>query len=625
MRELEKAMNDRAHAMAEDMRDKAREGVLPDSLKGLPKSALHVDEDMPFNDLEVAYLKAEGDGDEEKKDDLAAAMVKRAGDIADKLRGEERANLGSPLGYDPKDLPLDENDEYVKKEGELIGLRVDPKKNAGKIQAAEDELKDIAMELAKEKADNERTYLDSDLEGNNARNVDLLADPAYAGLEEEYHRKVADPYADQDHLADLERMMNDRAHELARKKNAEDRPNYVEEHRNVPLHELPLDTDETVRELEAERARLKQDPVKNKDALRAVEEKVNDRVAELTEEALKGDRIFLDDVPEGVLQRQVNLDDDPTFRDLEQKRAALKSQDPKKNAAAIKDLEDQMNDRLHELANQEKWDARNDMEPEPLGIPLKDLGAAMDADPEFNKLEEMYRDARKDPKRAKEADNLLAQMNDRARELAEEMHEKERANLDQEADGIPLDALPLNEDEKFLALENEARRLQNEPNGARKNAERLAELDDQMNERAKELANELRKEYIDPEPEGIPLELLKLGDDPDFVDKENELRRLEKNPHANAARIADLKKDLNDMAHEKARDMLQNDRDYLDPNPEGVDLRHLPLDTDPQFHEMEAERARLKAEDPRKNQRAIADLEGKLNDRAHELAKGGKG
>ncbi|EPY19437.1 calpain-like cysteine peptidase [Strigomonas culicis] len=617
--EVEEAMNARANEMAKAMRDQAREQVLPEVFNGIPREALHLDEDMPYTGLEAAHIMA-GD-DEGRRRDLADAMAKRAADVASKLRVEERGNLGEPLGYAPEDLPLDQNREYLNKETELIVLRADPEENAKRIAEVEEELRVLAVEIAKEKAEEEREYLDTDLEGCRPEELNLLNDPQYAELEEEYHRARKDPNVDEYRMNELEKLMNARAHELARLKNAEERSNFLEEQRGVPLSELPLDTDDEFRQLEAERARLLREPLKNTQAILAIEKDMNERIAELTAEAVKNDRIFLDEEPEGVPQRQLDLDNDPEFQGLEKQRAALKAKDARKNAAAIHELEAQMNDRLHNLAEEKKWDARKDMGEDTLGIPLKDLADKFDNDKHFHDLEEQYRDARSDPSRQKLVEGLLEQMKERAKELADEMHEEERGNLEQDPEGVPLAALGLNTDEKFLTLENEARKLRNEPNGARRNAERLMDLEEQMNDRTKELATEARKTYIDTNPERVPLELLKLGEDPAFVAKEHELRRLAKNPVSNKERIRNLKDELNELAQEKAKSLLENDRGYLDPEPEGVELRHVAIDQDPQFREMEVERARLKAEDPRKNQRAIASLESKLNERAHELAK----
>ncbi|GET89693.1 calpain-like cysteine peptidase, putative [Leishmania tarentolae] len=622
VRELEDAMNQHANVMAKALKQQVRANVLPPCVGGIAREALQLDEDVPFTDLEVAHIAANGDGDLDKGRDLGDAMQKRAADVAAKLRWEERANLGHPLGFSPEDLPLEKSPEYLKKEAALVEMRANPKKNAQAIKGAEEDLYALAMEMAKEKASEEREeYIDPEPEGRKRSDLELDDDPTFVGIEEQYRKSKKDPYADQDRLRDLEQMMNDRAHDLAKMKNARDRELYLDKApRNVPIAELPLDTDEEFGRLEAQRAKLCQNPVRNAQAIREVEESLNDRADVLADEALKNDRIFLEAEPEGVSQRHLPLDKDQTFRSLEMKRAALKSA-PMKDDRSIHAVEEQMNEHLRKLARDVKMDARGDMESSVLGIPLEDLHPYLDEDPHFHELEDMYYDARSNATKAKKASQLLDQMNERAREIAQAVHDTERQPLNQAPNGIPLEILPLNEDSVFNALENEARALRKGPSGGKKSAERLADIEDHLNARAEELANAVRKQYVDATPEGVPMELLKLGDDSSFVNAEAELRRLEKNPVANRQGINDLKDELNSMAHEKVKHLLHGDRGYLQQAPDGVDLCHLPLDTDPVFHELEAQRAKLKLEGLQANQKAIAALEDQLNDRAHELAK----
>ncbi|RNE98698.1 calpain cysteine peptidase [Trypanosoma conorhini] len=77
---------------------------------------------------------------------------------------------------------------------------------------------------------------------------------------------------------------------------------------------------------------------------------------------------------------------------------------------------------------------------------------------------------------------------------------------------------------------------------------------------------------------------------------------------------------MNDRAYELAREKKLADRQFLDPKPEGVPLRELPLDDDRDFVAMEQERRQL-LEDPRRNAREIAGLEHRMNDRAHDLGR----
>ncbi|KAH9593085.1 hypothetical protein LSM04_000173 [Trypanosoma melophagium] len=87
---------------------------------------------------------------------------------------------------------------------------------------------------------------------------------------------------------------------------------------------------------------------------------------------------------------------------------------------------------------------------------------------------------------------------------------------------------------------------------------------------------------------------------------EQERKRLmDEDPRRNAQKIADLEEDMNDRAHELAREKKLADRAFLDQNPEGVPLSELPLDDDSKFVAMEQERKRLMDEDPRRNAQKI--------------------
>ena len=130
------------------------------------------------------------------------------------------------------------------------------------------------------------------------------------------------------------------------------------------------------------------------------------------------------------------------------------------------------------------------------------------------------------------------------------------------------------------------------------------------------MAEDLRG--VDSAPRGLPVELLNPHADPEFAEAVQRLRAAKKDPQAKA----DVQAALNKM-NERVRvlaDQAMN-RDYLDPKPEGIEVETLPLDSDPEFHELEVKRAKLVLQDPKRNVRAIKDLEQRLNDRAHELAK----
>ncbi|ORC91631.1 calpain cysteine peptidase, partial [Trypanosoma theileri] len=86
----------------------------------------------------------------------------------------------------------------------------------------------------------------------------------------------------------------------------------------------------------------------------------------------------------------------------------------------------------------------------------------------------------------------------------------------------------------------------------------------------------------------VPLRELPLDDDSKFLAMEEERKQLmDEDPRKNAQKIRSLEKEMNDRAHELAREKKLADRAFLDQNPEGVPLRELPLDDDSEFVAME--------------------------------------
>ncbi|RNC57958.1 calpain-like cysteine peptidase, partial [Trypanosoma cruzi] len=196
----------------------------------------------------------------------------------------------------------------------------------------------------------------------------------------------------------------------------------------------------------------------------------------------------------------------------------------------------------------------------------------------------------------------------------------ERAFLDPEPLGIPLDDLPLDKNEEFLAMEAQLRVLRKD---LVKNRSAIVSLEREMCDLAKEIAaDELEKDrdFLDPEPEGRLLQDLSLRKDKEFHGFEKERYRLKKDIKKNAQKIADLEELMNERAHQVAKALNASERkDYLDPTPRGVPVDDLPLDTDEEFSKLEADRAQL-MRSQKKHAASIMDLEDALNLRAEELA-----
>ncbi|KAG5475800.1 hypothetical protein CUR178_03513 [Leishmania enriettii] len=625
LRDLEGRMNDRAHELALEQKWANRDKVLDAEPEGVPLRCIPLDEDPAFVALEGECDPA---ANARRINDMEDMMHERATKLAKDMHTKERTYLDpEPEGVPLDLLPLNEDAVFSRWEDELRGLYRKPKRDVKAIKDLQKKLNDRAHEVAGGLKNDERElFLDPEPEGRLVESLPLSGDPQFHKLEAQYRELKKNLKANPQDIADREELMNDRAHEVAKDMNRKERPSFMNLlPKGVPLEELPLDTDEEFSNLEAQRARLMRQPAKNKKAIGDIEDALNLRAEELAQEKIQADRAFMEDAPQNIPLKYIPLDKDKEFGKMEAQRMMLRAQNQNARAPsddrALRAVEEQMNEQLRAMAREVKMDARRDMEPNPLGIPLEDLYPSLDEDLHFHELEDMYRDAKNNPTMAKKASQLLAQMNERAKEIAQAVHDKERRPLNQHPNGIPLETLPLNDDPVFNALENEARALRNAPSSGKKSADKLADIVDRLNARAEELANAARKQYVEATPEGVPMELLRLGDDPSFLEAEEELRRLERNPVANRQGVRDLKDELNYMAHEKAKRLLQGDRAYLDQSPEGVDLCHVPLDSDPEFHELETRRAKLKSEDLRAHQKAITALEDQLNSRAHELAR----
>ncbi|KAH8619101.1 hypothetical protein ERJ75_000210600 [Trypanosoma vivax] len=209
---------------------------------------------------------------------------------------------------------------------------------------------------------------------------------------------------------------------------------------------------------------------------------------------------------------------------------------------------------------------------------------------------------------------LERDMNERVRELASA---QSRAFLEPRPEGVPLAALDLDADEQFTAMERERQRLLEE--SAEGNAEQVAALERDMNERVRELASAQSRAFLEPRPEGVPLAALDLDADEQFTAMERERQRLlEESAEANAEQVAALERDMNERVRELAS---AQSRAFLEPRPEGVPLAALDLDADEQFTAMERERQRLLEESAEANAEQVAALERDMNERVRELAR----
>ncbi|EPY18665.1 calpain cysteine peptidase [Strigomonas culicis] len=605
---LEESMNTQVHAMAKKLKEKQIEECVDSSIRGVSRGLLSLSEDAECTNLIAERTKALLAGDAAEAQRLADEINKRAHTVADEVIETLRNNLmQDPLRVSLEDLNLDGDAQFKEMENEALKYMLDPKKNAAKLKDLYEEMDHRAAQLAEEKLWTEREeYMEAAPEGRALRELPLNSDENLLNMERQRREMLKSGTVDPAVRAELDKKLNTCATEKAQVANAGDRGGFLGATiRGFPVSALGLDQDEQFRELERQRAANKRSRGTNGEA---IEEALRKRAAEVADEKLKNDRDFLDANPEGVALRQVPLDGDKAFRQLEEKRAALKHSGTAtdKEIAAV---EEKMNKRAHELAAAMKEAGRSLVSQKPQGIPLADLH--LDEDEVLTQLEEAYRDAVETGDKAAQQD-LRRKMNEHIVELTATLHAKERSELNQNPRGLPMSILPVDEDPIFMRLENEARALR----ARQPTSTRLDDIKDELNARAAELADEARLKYLGPAPGGIPLKLVRFEDQPEFLKAEEERRELlKKDPSAEK----ELNKRLNTMLEVIAEECITGDRSYFEQEPGGVPLEYLPLDTDPKFREAELERVKLIAEDPQKNAAKIKAYEAKLKERLNEL------
>ncbi|KEG05926.1 calpain cysteine peptidase, partial [Trypanosoma grayi] len=754
-------LNDRARELAIELKEAERAKFLDPRPNGVPIADVPIDSDGPFRDMEIQRLLLcqEPIKNATAISHLEDAMNERALELAAQVLEDERAFLDpAPLGIPLPELPLDENAEFLAKEADLRELIRDGRSESPTAKALRSEMLKLAYDIAADELARFRaSYLNPELAGRLVDELPLNADPEFMKLEKQLRQAIKNPQSDPSVIQALKENLNVRALLKAKEMNKAERKDYLNPRPlGVAVEDLPLDTDEKFAELEEERARLKRSPRKNHALIADVENALNARAMELAEDAIRRNRSYLDPFPEGVPLQLLPLDTDPRFLELEKQRVAALSAEPF-SAEKLRDVEKLLNDRAHELAVEHKRAAREryvnldevsltahdlsldtdvpfhelearrfqllaenlesqahlvrDLEEAlgkrvaelaqirrdeqrqfldeyPLGIPLSSL--PLDKNAEFLQKEAMLRQLRMDPLRAEEVAALedelnamvhdmaaeeiarrypyldprpegvllrylplqsdpkfasllcdleniqsvpqknrdeierhIALLNDRAHELAREKKWEDRQFLNPAPEGIPLTELPLDEDAVFATAEEERRRLMNLP--GTQYTEQIKNLENQMQKRVTELAKEKKNkefEFLDKRPQGIDIDTLHLDEDPIFRETTQKLRELLKQADSsNNAEIEQLKKEMHDRVHELAKERKLAERAFLDQNPEGVPLSELPLDEDEKFMAMEEERRRLIDEDPRKNAPKIASLERDMNERAHELAK----
>ncbi|EPY19174.1 calpain-like cysteine peptidase [Strigomonas culicis] len=614
-------MKERAAVLA-DQKVQGDRGFLNANPEGVAVRDLPLDKDPKFHDLEVqrAKLKASG-GNPAKIKELEEQLNAQAEELARALKKKDLEGLNQK----PEGIPIDLLDphgdaEFAAYLPQLRELKKDPKANKAAINDLQQAMNDRVKQLADDKLCGDRPkYVEDVVDGVPHDILPLDKDPKFHELEvQRAVLRTKDPRRNADKIKDLETKLHDRVTELAAEQKKKDLECLDQNPEGMPLNILNPHADSEFAQLVEAHRELMKDPKKNAEALQDLEVQMNNCVHELAKEKLMNDRAYLEKDPQGVSLTDLPLDKDEKFKAMEAERAKLKALDARRNAAKIKKLEDELNDRLHELARHQLEEDLKEVNDEPRGVPIDFLKPNEDS--QFVELVKKARALKKDPNRdEEELAYVVAAMNERVDDLAGEA--MKRTFLETNPEGVPLSELPLDFDEQFHELEVERAKLKlKDPI---RNRQKIRDLEDQMNARVLELAREQIAEDLAPceaNPRGIPLELLRPQEDEEIAKVIPQLRALKKDPKQNAEKIKELENGMKERARALASAKLDGDRDYLNPKPNDVPLEFLPLDTDPIFAEKEAQRAKLKAQNARRNAKQILTLEGDLNARACELA-----
>ncbi|RNC50237.1 calpain-like cysteine peptidase, partial [Trypanosoma cruzi] len=266
--------------------------------------------------------------------------------------------------------------------------------------------------------------------------------------------------------------------ELARKQLEDDIAGLDLSSVDMPMDVLRPHRDAEFTDAAVKLRELKKDPRRNEKKIRDLEKGMSERVGELMREVLEGDRAFLDSEPDGVPLSDLPINEDQTFRAKEVKHAELKARDPVKHADAIAALENELNQRVHELALDQLKEDLRDLDDTPQGVPIALLRPHDDAS--FASSVPMLRRLKKDPTRNAEA---IRALENKLEGYVDEMaHDFLRADRDSYLDPAPLGhptaTLPLDKDSEFKTLEARRLELMLDP---RRNKEEVAELEEALN------------------------------------------------------------------------------------------------------------------------------------------------
>ncbi|TPP46141.1 Calpain cysteine protease family protein [Leishmania donovani] len=622
--ELDKELNARAHELAHEIVVGDR-GYLPEEMHGIPVEELPLDTDRKFMKLERQRRAHKRSPDMKKE---VAADEEELRNHALKLADEVIAMDLEPIKASYRGIAKEELNLHADVAFRELAKKRRRHRGKGRVEAAEvaaieDEMDRRACEIADDLITAERAFLDPQPEGMYINEVPLDDDPTFQKLEQEYRRRRRDPRSAKqngDVLRELTEAMNRRSHTLARAAFAKTRGFMEQEQEGIPLAELGLDEDPEFKEAEIARYRMNHSASPNAATVAEMELRMNERARELAWATLAADRVFLDPMPEGVLLGELPLDSDKEFGDLaRERRRRKKTLKGGIGEAEVRAIEEKMNARSHELAKEFLEAERAFLSREPEGVPLADL--PLNADSLFRAMEDERLQLKREPLgnaaiiAAKETD-----LEDRAHVIAKDLLRKERAFLDQEPLGVPLEELPLNHDEILNPIERKRRALRRHP---KRNHEAIRACEEQMADRVGQIAEDfVQKEraFLDQNPEGVPLRYLPLNTDREFHERELQRRKLRLRREKNRSELADTERKMNERVHVLAKDLVLKGRAFLHSEPCGVPIADVPLNEDEDFRKMEEQRRALK--EAGRSAACVKTIEEKLNNRAEELAQG---
>ncbi|KAG5482829.1 hypothetical protein LSCM1_06861 [Leishmania martiniquensis] len=472
--------------------------------------------------------------------EVAAAKLRATEEVQARYPFLSKRVAGVPLS----EVPLAQDELFQELVAQRAPLLRKPEVNAAPLRAVEVQLRNRAAVLADAKAkldavhaaDNEEVRArnpflpHSDVRGVPLRELGLPQDAEYVGRWLHRLRLMEHPERNRRAIHAVEDALRDRAEELAREKlRAEEellaKHPFVVRPAGAPLlASLGVPVDEQFQQLAQEHAALAEEPVRNVEPLRAVERAMQARVAALAAadakgalEPAKAARVLVREHPMCMPYVHPDVPKDAAFSELAEKRRTLLS-DPERNAAPLRAVEEEMHERAAEVAAQRKRRTRPerlaysvqmaDVQPERAGevreaeadtAPF--LSGTEVRDPYYEELMALRASLMVEgPKR--NADKIRAveeQMKDRAVQLRTDDERAAAARvrvrdalleqyplLPKEVHGIPLEELPLRDDDEFVDAEQEHARLATDPV---RNAEPPRAAEERMRERAEKLAD----------------------------------------------------------------------------------------------------------------------------------------